>query len=141
MPELKLKDYDYNEQRKFVRSYNGPLNEKIAYMQNNKVSNIMNLIKIVDVMKTIISDKTIKEYIDKAVKEAQIAFEVIRNENGDIIGLNELDVATIHPIVNSTSEMGWTQHMDSKTVKEFKHDDILYISLHETFEDVINLLN
>jgi len=138
---IQLKDKDYFEQRKAIREYDGPLNDEIKRMQNSNKSYFINFIKCIDLMRTVFSETQIEEYIDKTIKEGHSAFEIIRNDKKEIIGLNELDVVTIHPIINSTSEKGWTQYVDSKTIKSFNHDDILYMSMPKTFYDIVKILN
>ena len=135
--KISLKDRSYSEKQKAVREAYNRNNKDMNQIVNMNMVNIYNIIEANKIMKEArFSDDDVIDAFKQVSIDGYIAYEKIRSKDDEILGLVQLDVTTLQPSHNGD----WVQHIESDNFRTIKPSDLLYVSMAENFDKLIDVI-
>lgn len=141
-----IKDMDYATKRAVVRSaFAGDQTAEIDGIVAIDVMRYMNVLKCVDIMRQAgYTMEQVEEQFKKTAEDGYTASEIIKNENGNIVALMELDPATLVPRsegANGDYRQTFVQFKDSDHERILDADNVMYMAMPYTFNSIVEAID
>lgn len=143
MREMNIKDMDYVQQRALVRGYKGQNEYLMNAMRRQALKDTMNFVTAIRIMDRLNwREDQIAEVFDKMILDGHVAYEIVWDDDGkNVIGLNELDPASLVPSYSSEIGYYWMQHPENKDLaRQLFHTQVLYLTNRKVFDAMVDTI-